>query len=70
MKIKNITLALLPLICSIFINASTLSEPTSLSKDLYIENILSGTYSNDISRPDDLLDLAQYILCEVGYIPI
>ena len=56
MKIKNITLALLPLICSTFIIASTLSEPTSLSKDLYIENILSGTYSNDISRPDDFLD--------------
>lgn len=56
MKIKNITLALLPLICSTFINASTLSEPTSLSKNLYTENILSGTYDGDISKPDDFLD--------------
>ena len=56
MKIRNITLALLPLICSSFTYASVLSEPTSYSKDLYTENILSGNYDSNIDKPDTFLD--------------
>lgn len=56
MKIRNITLALLPLIFSSFTYASALSEPTSYSKDLYTENILSGNYDNNIDKPDTFLD--------------
>ena len=56
MKIRNITLALLPLIFSSFTYASALSEPTSYSKDLYTENILSGDYDSNIDKPDTFLD--------------
>ena len=56
MKIRNITLALLPLIYTSSIYASALSEPTSYSKNLYTENILSGTYDSNIDKPDNFLD--------------
>jgi len=56
MKIRNITLALLPLIYTSSIYASALSEPTSYSKNLYTENILSGTYDSNIDKPDTFLD--------------
>ena len=58
MKIRNITLALLPLICSSLTYASVLLEPTSYSKDLYTENILSGNYDSNIDKPDNFLILA------------
>jgi len=49
---KNI---LLLLIFSININASTLMEPTSLSKDLYSIDILNGEYSESIDKPEKFL---------------
>ena len=47
---------LLTIIISLNINANTLMEPTSLSKDLYSENILDGEYINTIDKPDKFLD--------------
>ena len=43
------------LIFSITINANTLMEPTSLSKNLYSEVILNGDYVETIDRPDKFL---------------
>ena len=43
------------LIFSITINANTLMEPTSLSKNLYSEVILDGDYVETIDRPDKFL---------------
>ena len=42
------------------VNANTLMEPTSLSKDLYSGVILDGSYSNDIDKP------SVYLGFEVG----
>ena len=42
---------LLILIISINISSSTLMEPTSLSKDLYDEIILDGSYTDNIDKP-------------------
>ena len=36
--------------------SSTLMEPTSFSKDLYKENILDGSYNDDIDHPNKFLD--------------
>ena len=36
--------------------SSTLMEPTSFSKDLYQENILDGSYNDDIDHPNKFLD--------------
>ena len=36
--------------------SSTLMEPTSFSKDLYEENILDGSYNDDIDHPNKFLD--------------
>ena len=36
--------------------SSTLMEPTSFSKDLYKENILDGSYNDDIDHPNTFLD--------------
>ena len=49
---KNI---LLLLIFSINIDANTLMEPTSLSKDLYSIDILNGEYSESIDKPEKFL---------------
>ena len=49
---KNI---LLTIIISLNINATTLMEPSSLSKDLYSENILEGEYIETINKPEKFL---------------
>ena len=46
---------LLTIIISLNINANTLLEPTSLSKDLYLENILDGEYIETIDKPEKFL---------------
>ena len=46
---------LLTIIISLNINANTLLEPTSLSKDLYLENILDGEYIEAIDKPEKFL---------------
>ena len=46
---------LLTIIISFNINANTLMEPTSLSKDLYSENILDDEYINTIDKPEKFL---------------
>ena len=46
---------LLTIIISFNINANTLMEPTSLSKDLYSENILEDEYINTIDKPEKFL---------------
>ena len=46
---------LLTIIISLNINANTLMEPTSLSKDLYLENILDGEYIETIDKPEKFL---------------
>jgi len=46
---------LLTIIISLNINANTLMEPTSLSKDLYSENILEDEYINTIDKPEKFL---------------
>ena len=49
---KNI---LLTIIISLNINATTLMEPSSLSKDLYSENILEGEYIETINKAKALI---------------
>ena len=44
--------------------SSTLMEPTSFSKDLYKENILDGSYNDDIDHPNKFLDF------KIGYLKI
>ena len=46
---------LLTIVISLNINANTLLEPTSLSKDLYLENILDGEYIETIDKPEKFL---------------
>ena len=46
---------LLTIIISLNINANTLLEPTSQSKDLYLENILDGEYIEAIDKPEKFL---------------
>ena len=46
---------LLTIIIALNINANTLMEPTSLSKDLYLENILDGEYIETIDKPEKFL---------------
>ena len=46
---------LLTIVISLNINANTLLEPTSLSKDLYLENILDGEYIEAIDKPEKFL---------------
>ena len=46
---------LLTIIIALNINANTLMEPTSLSKDLYLENILVGEYIETIDKPEKFL---------------
>ena len=46
---------LLTIIISLNINANNLLEPTSLSKDLYLENILDGEYIEAIDKPEKFL---------------
>ena len=48
---------LLMLIISFNINANTLMEPTSQSKDLYPEVILDGEYIETIDKPNKFLGL-------------
>jgi len=49
-------LIILPLIFSSFIFAENLKSPTSYSKNLYEEIILSGNYDKKIDHPDKFLD--------------
>ena len=46
---------LLTIVISLNINANTLLEPTSLSQDLYLENILDGEYIETIDKPEKFL---------------
>ena len=46
---------LLTIIISLNINANTLMEPTSLSKNLYLENILDDEYIETIDKPEKFL---------------
>ncbi len=52
MKFRLIFLYLI----SFFLTASTLMEPTSVSKDLYQIDILDGKYDSSIDKPDEFLD--------------
>ena len=54
MNIKN--LLTFAIVFSTVLNSETLSEPTSYSKDLYSEKILSGTYTDSIDHPNEFLD--------------
>ena len=53
---RTILKGFLPLILITNIYASTLSEPTTYSKDLYKQSILDGNYDDTISSPDKFLD--------------
>ena len=53
---RTILKGFLPLILITNIYASTLSESTTYSKDLYKQSILDGNYDDTISRPDKFLD--------------
>ena len=44
------------LLISINIQSNSLLDPTSLSKDLYLKNILSGDYEDNIDHPSQFLD--------------
>ena len=44
------------LLISINIQSNSLLDPTSLSKDLYTKNILSGDYEDNIDHPSQFLD--------------
>jgi hypothetical protein len=44
------------LLISINTQSNSLLEPTSLSKDLYLQNILSGNYEDTIDNPSKFLD--------------
>ena len=46
---------LLTIIISLNVDATTLMEPSSLSKNLYTENILDGEYIETIDKPDEFL---------------
>ena len=52
MKFRLIFLYLI----SFSLTASTLMEPTSVSKDLYQIDILDGKYNPSIDKPDEFLD--------------
>ena len=54
MNIKN--LLTFTLIFSTILNSETLTKPTSYSKDLYVEKILSGSYIDSIDHPNEFLD--------------
>ena len=54
MNIKN--LLTFTLIFSTILNSETLTKPTSYSKDLYVDKILSGSYIDSIDHPDEFLD--------------
>jgi hypothetical protein len=52
--IKSLTL--LAIIFALDFNASVLAEPTSESKDLYPQDILTGNYDDQIDKPSKFLD--------------
>ena len=52
--IKSLTL--LTIIFALDFNASVLTEPTSESKDLYPQDILTGNYDDQIDKPSKFLD--------------
>ena len=54
MNIKN--LLTLAIVFSTVLNSETLTQPTSYSKDLYTDKILSGTYIDSIDHPNEFLD--------------
>ena len=54
MNIKN--LLTFAIIFSTVLNSETLTKPTSYSKDLYADKILSGTYIDSIDHPNEFLD--------------
>ena len=49
-------LTLLTIIFALDFNASILTEPTSESKDLYPQDILTGNYDDQIDKPSKFLD--------------
>ena len=54
MNIKN--LLTFAIIFSTVLNSETLTKPTSFSKDLYADKILSGSYIDSIDHPNEFLD--------------
>ena len=54
MNIKN--LLTFAIIFSTVLNSETLTKPTSYSKDLYTDKILSGSYIDSIDHPNEFLD--------------
>ena len=54
MNIKN--LLTFAIIFSTVLNSETLTKPTSYSKDLYADKILSGSYIDSIDHPNEFLD--------------
>ena len=55
MKLDSKTFLISLLTASLIFHAD-LSEPTSLSKDLYVKKILDGSYLENIDHPDTFLD--------------